>query len=226
MSYHERMRDPDFLVVCNGSLHWTPPLASLCRRARVVIAADGGANALARIGFRPDAVVGDMDSISAETRRWVGDERLVLATDQETTDLEKSLAHLEDASGRGRTLVLGAMGGRLDHIVGNLATLARRAAGADLVYLSDTELVVATRAPVTLTAVPGETWAVWSLDPATRIAVEGLAWPLPDRDSALWPSTSNCANGDRVSIAPTNGVALVMRHLRPTAWSAGFTPAT
>jgi thiamine pyrophosphokinase len=216
----------DFLIVCNGDLRWTPPLASLARGASVVIAADGGADALARIGLRPASVVGDMDSISPEARRWVGGDRLVTVTDQDSTDLEKCLAHLEAKHGHGNAIVLGAMGGRLDHIIGNLGTLARRAAGPDLLYLSNTEMVLATREPVALPSIPGETWAVWATDPVTRIAVEGLAWPLPDRDTALWPSTSNRAVATSVTVTPVHGIALVMRQPAPEFWASGISPAT
>ena len=43
-------------------------LSLALRRARVPVAADGGADRLLQLGVIPQAVIGDMDSISAATR--------------------------------------------------------------------------------------------------------------------------------------------------------------
>ena len=57
------------LVVLDGDPLGTDTwLAKLAKAADVVIAADGGANALARAGRRPDLVIGDMDALSADLR--------------------------------------------------------------------------------------------------------------------------------------------------------------
>ncbi len=61
------------VVVANAPLAWSESLVSLIRDARMVIAADGGANHLARIGVKPVAVIGDLDSIRPEVRAWLGE---------------------------------------------------------------------------------------------------------------------------------------------------------
>ncbi|TFG39747.1 MAG: thiamine diphosphokinase, partial [Candidatus Aminicenantes bacterium] len=56
------MAHTNAVLVANAPLRWTPRLTALATAADVVLAADGGANHLARSGLRPAAVVGDLDS--------------------------------------------------------------------------------------------------------------------------------------------------------------------
>ena len=151
------MKQPTPVLVLNGDLSWTKYLADLVRNAPLLLAADGGANTLARLGVCPDAVVGDLDSINPGTRTWIGDERLVHRPDQQRTDFEKGLAFAFEESGVDRLFVLGALGGRLDHTIGNLGVLARQTLGPDLVLITESERVLATSASLDLEAIPGET---------------------------------------------------------------------
>jgi thiamine pyrophosphokinase len=196
---------------------WVPALAAIAASGRPLVAADGGANHLARIGLRPDAVVGDLDSITPSVRAWVGEERLLLRPDQESTDLEKTLAHVFDAVGAGRLTVLGALGGRVDHTVGNLGLVARLGRGADLVLREPESLVLAVAGEAELEAAPGETWSAWSFDPGVRVTLEGFRWPVAGRalDAGGRPSISNLALGDRVRVLARGGPVLLTRHLTP-----------
>ncbi|TFG39126.1 MAG: hypothetical protein E4H44_02685, partial [Candidatus Aminicenantes bacterium] len=60
------------LLVANGPVRWTEALASLAATADPLLAADGGANHLGRIGLRPAVVIGDLDSITPGIRAWLG----------------------------------------------------------------------------------------------------------------------------------------------------------
>ena len=77
----------------------------------------------------PDRVVGDMDSISPSVRAMYECEDGVCvfddqSTDQETTDFVKCLrAIVKHAPHIERVFVLGALNGRLDHVLYNLKTL-------------------------------------------------------------------------------------------------------
>ena len=56
--------DPAAVLVANGRFRWNAELADRAASAPVLLAADGGANALAELGLRPNAVVGDLDGIA------------------------------------------------------------------------------------------------------------------------------------------------------------------
>lgn len=91
----------------------------------LVVAADGGAERLALLGLRPDVVVGDFDSLSAErlaefTAAGVRVVRHPVRKDQ--TDAELAVSEALRA-GAGTIDIAGALGGAFDHSLGSLALL-------------------------------------------------------------------------------------------------------
>lgn len=92
-----------------------------------VIAADGGYDKLMELGEMPDVLIGDMDSLCDKTRidraKKVGVEVIILPTCKDDTDL---LACMKYGLERGYDVfdIYGALGGRLDHTIGNLQCLA------------------------------------------------------------------------------------------------------
>ncbi len=207
------------LLVAAAPLVWTAELAARAATAEPLLAADGGANHLARIGLKPAAVVGDLDSILPATRRFVGEARLVHRPDQDRTDLDKALGYALDELGLGQLEVLGALGGRVDHDLANLGLLARRGRGPELVLRTADELLLAVAGEAALDARAGETWSFWTFDPAVRVTLAGVRWPVAGAalDLAGGPSVSNLATGERVRVRADGGAVVVLRRLRPLA---------
>ncbi|MEA3201128.1 MAG: thiamine pyrophosphokinae [Thermoplasmata archaeon] len=95
-----------------------------------VLAVDAGAEALREAGARPDRIVGDMDSVSAETLARFEAEGVPLErhpAQKDETDAALALAH---AKGCDEVLFLGPGGGRPDHALANLHLLAAASAWA------------------------------------------------------------------------------------------------
>jgi thiamine pyrophosphokinase len=201
------------VVVANGRLRWTPELVDLARNAHALIAADGGANHLARIGLRPQVVVGDLDSIQPATRRWLGEECMLDRPDQDHTDLEKTLDYTLRELGAGSVHVLGALGRRIDHTIGNLGLLTRYHLGPGLVFRDGRELMLAVEGELALPAVAGETWSFWTFDPAVRVSLEGVRWPVEQASLTISqrPSISNQAVADTVRVRSVGGATIVLR---------------
>jgi thiamine pyrophosphokinase len=210
------VKDHTPVLVLNGSLEWTAAVAAIARRGDPLYAADGGANALSRLGLRPQCVIGDLDSISAATRAWLGEDRLVHRPDQNHTDFAKALRYLYDEIGLTSLTVLGAIGDRVDQTASNLGLLARHARGPDLILRTDRQMVLATSQPLELEATPGETWSFWSFDSTTRVSLGGVAWPLTKHPVGLaaQPSISNRASCETVRVVPRGGVVVVSRILK------------
>lgn len=106
---------------------WNESDKTLLASADLVMAVDGGGEVLARLGVLPSMVVGDMDSISAETLAGLereGVEMVRLPTAKDETDTEAAL-RLAVNRGADDITVYGALGGpRLDHMLGNLLLLS------------------------------------------------------------------------------------------------------
>jgi len=208
------MTDGRPLLVAGAPLNWTPRLAAMAAAAAPLLAADGGADHLARLGLRPAAVIGDLDSISPETCAWLGEESLIERPDQDRTDLDKAIEYAFDNLGVKHVAVIAALGGRVDHELGNLGLLARLAMGEQLVFEGADHRVLAISGEATLAAHPGETWSFWTFDPAVRVTVVGVRWPIENAaiDAGGRPSISNEATAEEVRVQATGGAVIVMRH--------------
>lgn len=205
-------------MVANGPLAWNRELVAAVRCADLVLAADGGANHLARIGVRPDAVIGDLDSIRASVRAWIGEARIVHRPDQETTDLHKALSYAFDERGATSVVVIGATQGRLDHALENLALLARFDARGRVEFRGEEGRVLAVRGRAEFETSPGQTVSLLPLGRCERVTTRGLRWPLDGEplDLAARTGVSNVALGEHVCLDVEGGVLLVFLHRHPT----------
>lgn len=150
------------------------PAAIALPPGATVIAADGGAE----LGWPVDLVVGDLDSISAET--LAGIERVERhATEKDATDLELALAAAMRLEPQ-RILVVGSAGGRLDHLFGSLLILAAEAyAGIQVDAQIGAAAVHVVRGERTLPGEPGELISLFAVHgPASGVVTEGLVYPL------------------------------------------------
>jgi thiamine pyrophosphokinase len=167
----------------------------------LVVAADGGARACPGLGFVPDVVVGDGDSLGAVEldaleAAGVAIERADVDKDETDTELAILSAVRRGAT---RLTIVGAFGGpRLDHELANLALLALPVLeGRDACLLDARARVRLLRgpsadgAPAEL-ALPGTVGALVSLIPVSEIvegvSTHGLRFPLRDEALPLGPA--------------------------------------
>ena len=164
----------------------------LVARGAILVAADGGADHARAVGLRPVAVIGDMDSISPETRDQFGDV-LHHIPEQDSTDFEKSLRVLDVAG----IIGFGFLGPRADHGLAAMQALARHQ-GAPVILQSAQDVVFHLPAHREMPfELPRDTRV--SLFPFASVAcaAEGLRWPLDGLtfDPMGQIGTSNKATG-------------------------------
>ena len=103
-------------------------LRGLCRMDdTAVICADGGYRNAERFGILPDILIGDYDSSvqpDPESVRGSGEDLILLPRVNDMTDSEAAI-DLAVSRGAERILVLGGLGGRFDHSMGNVGMLAK-----------------------------------------------------------------------------------------------------
>ena len=199
------------VLVANAPWRWHPRHVARLLAADLVVAADGGANHLARVGVRPSAVVGDLDSITRAVRLWVGEERLVHRDDQEHTDLHKTLTYCFDERAVTEMTVMAATGGRLDHTLENLVLLSRFGSRGSLTLLTGEQRIVAVHDEMVTATAPGDTVSLMPLDCCPRVWTEGLHWELHGEpmDLASMRSVSNRAEGESIRVRSVGGVVLL-----------------
>jgi thiamine pyrophosphokinase len=185
-----------------------PALSELPAGA-AVIAADGGAELMESV----DLLVGDLDSVKAETlARAKQVERHPV--DKDATDLELALAAALRLA-PDRILVVGSAGGRLDHLLGGLFVLASdflAAVQVDAQFGAAAVHVI--RSERVFVGVPGELVSLFAVHgSAEGVTTEGLVYPL--RGNTLEPGSSrgvsNVFAGREARIALERGVLLAIR---------------
>ncbi len=202
------------VVVVAGGDPPTPAEIARLPADSVVVAADAGLDHALAAGLSVAVAVGDMDSASAaalSAAEKAGTRIERHPTDKDRTDLELALetaARLAD-----RVIVIGAGGGRLDHLIGNLAVLASPAwAGVAVEAWLDGARAVVVRGRCTLEVEPGTTVSLFALGGPARVTTTGLAWPLDDE--VLEPLTgrgvSNRATTPHPEVSVTEGVLLAV----------------
>lgn len=115
------------LILTGGSLDLSFAREFLREREYgCVIAVDGGLEGAAVLGLTPDEIVGDLDTVDAalfETYRdRPGVELEIHRPEKDETDTELALLTARRKGFR-RADVLGALGGRMDHALGNVQLL-------------------------------------------------------------------------------------------------------
>ena len=92
----------------------------------VLMAADRGLDFFRKNGITPDIADGDFDSLSVEGKKYLENlkdtEIIRLQPEKDDTDTQSTL-NLAIAKGSENIVILGATGGRIDHLIGNLGLL-------------------------------------------------------------------------------------------------------
>ena len=187
--------------------------------ADLVFAADGGANALDRLGRRPDRLVGDLDSADPALVERLEDAGTRIdrhPVDKEASDTELAL-RAALAEGAGDVDLLGVTGGdRLDHELANLLLLADPAySGIELRAVVGETTIRAVRGgqEIALRGAPGDLVTLLPIGgDAHGVTTAGLRWPL---DGAALPmggsrGLSNVVVESGASVRLGDGLLLVV----------------
>lgn len=183
------------------------PLGFL-NKAEHIICCDGSAEILLAKGLVPEAIVGDLDSLSGDTASKFTD-RLFRDTDQETNDLTKAV---QWCSGKGYSdiVILGATGKREDHTIGNISLLAEYARLVKIKMVTDTGTFIPLLKGCEVSSFPGQKVSIFSIDPETKITSEGLKYRLDDlKLRNWWRATLNEAEGNSFRLRFTGGPVLL-----------------
>ncbi|MCX6018709.1 MAG: thiamine diphosphokinase [Chloroflexi bacterium] len=193
------------VILANGEPPSSTDLQRWLRPGDMLFCADGGARTALRHGLRPQVVIGDFDSLEPfELEALVagGAQMLRHPPAKDETDLELGLLLAAQRSSDAEIVILGALGGRIDHALANMLLLAMPALrgravciahGADRVMLIDARVAPAEH------GIDGGAGDTVSLLPfggdAHGIHTEGLHYPL---------------RGESLFVGPARGVSNVM----------------
>ncbi len=207
------------VIICNGDFPKKEYPRELLRRADVIICCDGALEAFLRNRDRifkdrrdPDAVIGDMDSLSGRLIKEYS-RIAVREEEQETNDQTKAFRYLLARHPEVRTVhILAATGKREAHTVGNLGLLMEYARlygasgdpGEDGIYVdavSDYSTTFALTDSCELFVGQGRPVSIFSPDNSLNIRSEGLVWQTGGVVfDNWWQATLNRASSDLIRL--------------------------
>lgn len=202
------------VIFANGQLRSPKRLAALLQPEDYLIAADGGLRHLHRLERTPHLLIGDLDSVTEEEVRRAaenGAEVRRYPREKDETDLELALKVAVEGGSR-FIVIAAALGGRLDHTLGNLALLLRpELAGLDVRLEDGREEVFLIRDRAEIQGRAGDIVSLlpWN-GPAEGVTTQSLRYPLcgetlfPDRTRGI----SNEMQGGTAQVSLCAGILL------------------
>jgi thiamine pyrophosphokinase len=185
----------------------------------LLVAADSGLLLAEAAGFRPDWIIGDMDSLGGEDRlvSYPAERVIRHAADKDYTDTELALALLWE-QGCDETWIVGGGGGRLDHLLGIRDLFERErfprrwiTAAEDIYCINDCGGLTLALEPGILVSVFPLGGKLGGLGKPWRAESMGLKWPL---DNVRWErgfyGLSNVAVAPEITINVKQGQFLVI----------------
>jgi len=182
------------VVLCDGPRPADELLASCLDDDDLFICTDAAGRPYSGLPRPPDIVIGDFDTLGShpaddDVTRFVHDEA------QNTTDSEKALNHAS-LEGCVDAVLLGALGGLIDHTLANAALPERFSWLLSVVLATDRDITIR------MSAGDRAAWllpegSILSLNPigpgARGVSLQGVRWPLTGADLP-WAGPSTISN--------------------------------
>lgn len=191
----------DYIICCDGAFQtWLKKAPSIFGNLRL-----------------PDAIVGDMDSLSPSIQKKYSS-IIVRIAEQDTNDQTKAFKYIiENYKDVEYIHIIGASGKREDHTIGNLSLLMEYCRmpirdNIQIDIVSDYSTAFAITDSCELHIGEGRTISIFSPDNSLSICSEGLVWPT---DSIVfdnwWKATLNKTSSDIVKLTFSHkSIALII----------------
>lgn len=182
-----------------------------------ILCADGGLPQARKLGLAPDRLIGDFDSTTRPdpATEPAAADLVLLPCEKDVTDSEAAVDLAYEQGFRDIT-VLGGLGGRFDHAMGNLGVLAKYLGRTDRLVLEDGYNRVFLLAPGSYT-IPKDRFQYLGLiaynGPVDGLSVSGVKYPLSGHrltaDNTL--GVSNQILRDAAPLSFVGGTLLVIQ---------------
>lgn len=196
------------VIIANGRYpHHPIPLAEI-ENASYIVCCDGAANNFIETGMIPNAIIGDLDSISEENKEKYAS-ILYHETEQENNDLTKAVLFCL-RKGITNISIVGGTGLREDHTIGNISLLAEYVLKANVRMITNWGIFTPIKSNHTFNSFAGEKVSIFDID-RQPMTTTGLEYPIKDRIlKNWWQGTLNDSLGETFTIE-TKGRVIVFQ---------------
>jgi thiamine pyrophosphokinase len=197
-------QEPVLLV--GGAIGDNAQLSEVLDEVATVVAADSGANWLHTLGHVPDALIGDLDSVSKQTLAAIPQDRVHHIPEQDSTDFDKALRSVASPLVVG----IGFLGGQVDHLLAAMTVLARYPDRA-VVLVGDRDVVAHVPPQIVLPVAEGTRVSLFPMRAVSGTS-SGLHWPIDgvEMSPGTRVGTSNRADGPVTLTMNSSGMLLIL----------------
>lgn len=207
------------VIFANGILSEPDLLRARLRPADRIFCADGGTHHALALDLIPEAIIGDLDSLSSELVTGLKAKGVAIHDHpayKDQTDLELAF-EVAIAEQPEEILLLTALGGRLDQMLANILLLTRPEYAGTRLSMADgcqTVTLLRSHQALTIAGRPGDTLSLVPLTATvTQVTFSGVEWPLDQVTLSLgstW-SISNILKAPEASVQIGEGILLVVQ---------------
>ncbi len=180
-------------------------------RPDFIMCADGGFDHAAAAGIVPDMLMGDLDSISVPEDPAI--ETVIFPCEKDDTDTGICL---QTALEKGYTniMILGGLGGRLDHTISNIQLITGKCHLADQIIIKDqnNSCIALNCSSITLPRIDNQYVSVFPMTECRGVCESGVKYPLTDAELPLGSTlgTSNEITDEYGTFSVKDGIMLVI----------------
>lgn len=205
-------------IMTNGEYAAISRYRSVVDSSEMIICADGGANYAYQMNIVPDCIIGDLDSIHPHVLEHYTRLKVPVMKyprHKDFTDTQLAISAAEE-KGAGNIILLGSLGGRLDHTLSNLySCLDMALKGHQIIHYHPDYQVYMVNSCLTLKGTAGDVVSVLALtDIAKGVTEIGFEYPLQDAvlESRNPFAVSNVMSGPTAVIRVQEGILAVFHY--------------
>lgn len=177
-----------------------------------LICADGGYEIAEKLGLNIDLVVGDFDSSNGVIPEHL--KTIVVPVEKDDTDLQLALKKAVEKKPR-EIYILGGIGGRVDHTIGNIQNIVNFSSLVDEITLIDPFQSITVQLPGTRTYKGNKNTkfsAFAFTEKVTGVTYKGAYYPLKDYtlDYHVPLGVSNEFLDDEIEVTTQSGILIVV----------------
>ena len=200
-----------FMLLVNGEFPTHPVPLRFLNSAETIICTDGSADKLLAHGRTPDVIIGDMDSTKLKKDDFKG--VWISSPNQNRTDLQKTLDWCI-ANNLNDVTVLGTMGRREDHSLGNLHVLNEFSQKLKIKFVTNYAVIHSFKGKRIFSSLIGQQISIVAIENIQSISTVGLKYELKNKSfPPACNGISNEAIGEIFTIKSTEPIWLFINHL-------------
>ena len=194
----------------NGPKPTHPAVKKRLKLINTFFCVDGGADKLIEMGYKPDLILGDLDSIGNKKNKYSCD--IIFLEDQTKNDLEKSIFWCIDQEIKELEL-FGFSNGRDDHHLANILIMKDFSNRVKIKMYTNNSLLLFINKHSTFSSSPNQKISIFSFNQKTKITTTGLKYSLQNASLASAShGISNLATGTSFSIKPSDWILVLIHY--------------